>query len=50
MKKQFIIEVDPVNGSVDYLNPDDMSYFEVLGAIEYTKLLINHRFLEDVEE
>ncbi len=50
MKKQFIIEVDPVEGSVDYKNPDDLTYFEVLGAIEYTKLLVTKHFLEDAEE
>ncbi|WP_199614608.1 hypothetical protein [Paenibacillus alkalitolerans] len=50
MIKQFIIEVDQIHGTVDYKNPDDLTYFEVLGAIEYTKLIVTKNFLEDTED
>lgn len=47
LKKQFIIEIDPVSGTVDYSNPDNMTYFEVCGAMEYAKLMITKEFLEE---
>lgn len=50
MKKQFIIEVDVVEGSVDYQNPDELSFFEVLGAMEYVKLMISNKFDDEVAE
>lgn len=50
MKKQFVIEVDVVEGSVDYQNPDDMTFYEVLGAMEYVKLMISNKFDEEVAE
>ncbi|EHB50111.1 hypothetical protein [Paenibacillus lactis] len=50
MKKQFIIEVDIVEGSVDYKNPEKLSYLEVLGAIEFVKLMISNNFDHEVAE
>ncbi|MFD2116351.1 hypothetical protein ACFSTH_08300 [Paenibacillus yanchengensis] len=50
MKKQFIIEVDVVEGTVDYQNPDELSYFEVLGAMEFVKLMISNRYDDEVAE
>lgn len=50
MKKKFIIEVDIVEGSVDYKNPDELSYLEVLGAMEFVKLMISNKFDNEVAE
>ncbi len=50
MTKQFIIEMDMVNGTVDYKNPDGLSYFEAVGMIEYSKMMITREFLNETEE
>ncbi|WP_199615040.1 hypothetical protein [Paenibacillus alkalitolerans] len=47
LKKQFIIEIDVIDGSVDYTNPDELSYVEVLGMIEFAKLMITREFLNE---
>jgi hypothetical protein len=49
MKKQFIIEIDYADGSIDYENPEDLTYSEVLGMMEFCKLIITKRFLEETE-
>lgn len=48
--KQFIIELDVVNGTVDYKNPDNLSYFQVCGMIKYAELMITREFLEENKE
>lgn len=48
MKKTFTITIDHINGEVDYDNVDDLSFFEVLGAIEYLKMMIHKQWLTDL--
>lgn len=47
MIKQFIIEANIVDGSVDYNNPENLTYVEVLGMIEFVKLMITKEFLDE---
>lgn len=49
MKKQFIIEIDYADGSIDYQNPDNLTFSEVLGMMEFTKLLITKEFMDQTE-
>lgn len=49
MKKKFIIEIDYANGDIDYQNPDNLTFSEVLGMMEFTKMLITKEFLEEAE-
>lgn len=50
LTKQFIIEIDVINGTVDYSNPENLTYFEVVGMIEYAKMMIVKEFLEDTRD
>ncbi|MBY9081206.1 hypothetical protein KIH86_23955 [Paenibacillus sp. HN-1] len=50
MKKQLIIEIDYVDGSIDYQNIDHLTYSEALGMMEFVKLLITKDFLEEAKE
>ncbi|MCM3703802.1 hypothetical protein [Paenibacillus macerans] len=50
LTKQFIIEIDMINGAIDYKNPDELTYFQVVGMIEYAKMMITREFLEDSNE
>jgi len=38
--KKIIIEVDVVNNVMTFDNPDELSYLEILGIIEYAKMSI----------
>lgn len=50
MTKQFIIELDIVNGTVDYKNPEELTYFQVCGMMDYAKMMIMKEFLEETKE
>lgn len=50
LTKQFIIEIDMISGQVDYKNPDELTYFQVMGMIEYSKLMITKEFLEETND
>lgn len=50
MKKVLTIEVDYVDGSIDYSNPDELTYSEALGAMEFVKLLITKDFMDEAKE
>lgn len=45
--KQFIIEMDIVNGTVDYKNPDGLTSIQVLGMIEFAKVLITKELIDE---
>jgi len=49
MKKQFIIEIDYVDGSIEYKNPDNLTFSEAPGMMEFAKLLITKEFLDETE-
>jgi hypothetical protein len=49
LKKAFTIEIDIPTGAVTYNNKDNLSYTEVLGIIEYAKLMITKEWLDDLE-
>jgi hypothetical protein len=48
--KQFTIELDIINGTVDYKNPDNLTYFQVCGMIDYAKMMIMREFLEEAKD
>jgi hypothetical protein len=50
MTKQFIIEIDLISGAVDYKNPEDLTYFQVCGMIEYARMMITKEFLEETKD
>jgi hypothetical protein len=50
MTKQFIIEIDMITGAIDYQNPEELTYFQVVGMIEYAKMMITKEFLEETRE
>jgi hypothetical protein len=47
--KTFKIEYDPITGTIDYKNDDNLTYAEVLGAIEYVKMMITKAYIEDTD-
>jgi len=47
LTKQFIIELDVINGTVDYKNPDELTYFQVCGMMDYAKMMIMREFIEE---
>lgn len=49
MKKKIIIELDVVKGEVILENPDDMTNFEVIGLLEYSKLTVAGDMGEELE-
>jgi hypothetical protein len=40
LTKRLVIEYDIVDGEMRFENEDDMSYGEILAALEYTKMMI----------
>ncbi|EHS59454.1 hypothetical protein [Paenibacillus sp. Aloe-11] len=50
MTKQIIIEFDVLTGDVDYKNPDQLTYIEALGMIEFAKMMIMGRYIEETNE
>lgn len=50
LTKQFIIEIDVLSGEIDYKNLDDLTYFQVMGMIEYAKLMITKEFLNECND
>jgi hypothetical protein len=47
MKKQLIIELNVVTGEVEALNEDELTYFEIMGMLEYAKMMFLKDWLED---
>ena len=48
MKKTFTITVDPIEGSVNYDNADELTFFEVLGAFDYVRMMITKQWLTEL--
>ncbi|GIP55945.1 hypothetical protein [Paenibacillus vini] len=40
LTKKIVLELDVVNGEVTFDNPDDMTNFEAIGLLEYTKMML----------
>jgi hypothetical protein len=40
LKKKLEIEIDVIEGNIDFNNNDELSYIEILGALEYVKMMI----------
>ena len=49
LKKRLVIEFDVVNGYVELDNEDNMSYIEILGALEYAKMMLIKDWFESLE-
>jgi len=49
LKKRLVIEFDVVNGYVELDNEDEMSYIEILGALEYAKMMLYRDWMESLE-
>lgn len=48
--KTFRIEYDPVKGEIDFENEGEMTYTEVLAALEYVKMMIFKEMLREIGE
>jgi len=46
MKKKIVIELNIVDGNVDFLNEDELSYFEIMGMLEYVKMMVIKDWME----
>jgi hypothetical protein len=40
LKKTLTIEIDICSGEISFLNPDEIAYLEMLGMIEYVKMMV----------
>lgn len=47
LTKKLVIEVGVVDGKMNVLNEDEMSYIEVLGALEYAKMMFIKDWMEE---
>ncbi|UVI31204.1 hypothetical protein [Paenibacillus spongiae] len=47
LKKRIVLEVDVVTGRIDFLNEDEMSFPEILGTIEYAKMMVMKDWMEE---
>lgn len=47
LKKSFTIELDIVSGEMHFYNPDEIAYLELLGMIEYAKMMVMQDWLEE---
>lgn len=41
LKKRLIIEYDVIEGEMTMINEDEMTFIELLGMIEYAKMMIH---------
>lgn len=46
LKKKLVIEVDVISGTMNFINDDEMSFIEILGALEYTKWMVQKDWQE----
>jgi hypothetical protein len=46
IKKKLVVELDIINGTTDVINDDEMSYVEIMGALEYAKMMIIKDWME----
>lgn len=49
MMKQINIQMNLLDGSIDFKHDENLTYSEVLGMIEYAKMMIMHNWLEDIK-
>lgn len=47
LTKRIVIEYDVLRGDMRFDNEDDMSYAEILAALEYTKFMLMKDWLND---
>jgi hypothetical protein len=47
VKKSITIEYDIVSSEMEIKNAEDLSYLELLGLLEFAKLLITRDYIED---
>lgn len=47
LKKTFTIELDIVSGEIHFKNPDEISYLELLGMIEYVKMMVMEDWMKE---
>lgn len=40
LTKKIVIEFDVINNNLNFLNEDGMTYIELMGALEYVKMMI----------
>ncbi|OMD08392.1 hypothetical protein [Paenibacillus odorifer] len=48
MMKQVVIQMNVIDGTIDFEHDENITYSEVLGMIEYTKMLIMQRWLDEI--
>lgn len=46
IKKKLVIEYDIISGTMDFNNDDEMSFAEILAALEYTKWMVHKNWNE----
>lgn len=47
LTKKLVIEVGMIDGQMNVMNDDEMSYIEVLGVLEYAKMMFIKDWMED---
>ena len=46
LTKKLVIEVDVLTGKMHVTNEDEMTYIEVMGALEYAKMMFYQDWME----
>jgi hypothetical protein len=47
MKKTLVIDLNVIDGSIDIKNEDSLTFFEVMGLLEYAKMMFLKDWLDD---
>jgi hypothetical protein len=47
LKKTLTVELDIVSGEIRFYNPDEIAYLEMLGMIEYVKMMVIDDWLKE---
>jgi hypothetical protein len=50
LEKKIIITMNQIDGSIDFKHEGEVSYAESLGMIEYTKMMIHHEWMKDIDD
>lgn len=45
-KKKLVVELDIVKGDISFINDDEMTYIEIMGALEYVKMLVYRDWMD----
>lgn len=46
IKKKLVIEYDIITGTMDVLNEDELSFAEILAALEYAKWMLHKDWMQ----